>query len=446
MKKRILSILLAMVMCMTLLPTVAMADEPVAQIGEKTYETLAKAIEAVTTTGAIIKLLANVEENVTIPAGKTLTLNLNGKTINGGTNSSTAAITNNGTLTITGAGTIKRGDTGSSAYYVIKNNGNLTFAKGFTGNVTNGSGSSTGNPWAGSSLIDTGTVAGSNLTINNGTFAQDNFIGIKNEEYGNLEINGGKFASHGYYESGTIACAVQNWGTAKITGGTFSGAIGTLSYGQTNKTEITGGTFTNTTFWQQNWKNDSNIPTLEITGGSFTLNANKPWAFGANKTAEITEKEAVNVSGGRFVGAKKEDLANYFIKGFDIDPNTGIVYSPEKVEQTVKTAVVVAVGVATAAVVTKVVVDKLHEVKAAKAAEAEAAEAAKLAEMPTVAIGDSGDAVTTLQTELNALGYDCGEADGFFGQNTHDAVIAFQAANGLTADGVVGAQTWGALL
>ena len=106
-------------------------------------------------------------------------------------------------------------------------------------------------------------------------------------------------------------------------------------------------------------------------------------------------------------------------------------------------------GAAIAAGITVVTVGTIHTVKAIKnykAEKAAAAEAAKLAEMPMVAMGDSGDAVTTLQTELNAQGYACGEVDGVFGQNTLNAVIAFQTANGLDADGVVGAQTWGALL
>ena len=106
-------------------------------------------------------------------------------------------------------------------------------------------------------------------------------------------------------------------------------------------------------------------------------------------------------------------------------------------------------GAAIAAGITVVTVGTIHTVKAIKnykAEKAAAAEAAKLAEMPMVAIGSSGEAVTTLQTELNAQGYDCGEVDGIFGQNTLNAVIAFQTANGLAADGIVGELTWGALL
>lgn len=66
--------------------------------------------------------------------------------------------------------------------------------------------------------------------------------------------------------------------------------------------------------------------------------------------------------------------------------------------------------------------------------------------MPMLGLGSTEEEVKTLQKKLNALGYDCGEADGVFGQNTLNAVIAFQTANGLTADGMVGAQTWAALL
>ena len=47
---------------------------------------------------------------------------------------------------------------------------------------------------------------------------------------------------------------------------------------------------------------------------------------------------------------------------------------------------------------------------------------------------------------LNALGYDCGSVDGIFGSKTKAAVLAFQKANGLGADGIVGPLTWGKLV
>ena len=59
----------------------------------------------------------------------------------------------------------------------------------------------------------------------------------------------------------------------------------------------------------------------------------------------------------------------------------------------------------------------------------------------TLRYGSEGNEVTTLQNRLIALGYLAGSADGKFGRNTKSAVIAFQKANGLSADGVVGTDT-----
>lgn len=56
--------------------------------------------------------------------------------------------------------------------------------------------------------------------------------------------------------------------------------------------------------------------------------------------------------------------------------------------------------------------------------------------------------VKTLQTLLIAKGYNCGGygVDGDFGNGTLSSVKAFQKKCGLTADGVVGKQTWETLL
>ena len=55
--------------------------------------------------------------------------------------------------------------------------------------------------------------------------------------------------------------------------------------------------------------------------------------------------------------------------------------------------------------------------------------------------GMKGEDVRTMQVYLNALGYNCGTADGIFGNKTVEAVKAFQSAEGLTVDGIAGQQT-----
>ena len=64
---------------------------------------------------------------------------------------------------------------------------------------------------------------------------------------------------------------------------------------------------------------------------------------------------------------------------------------------------------------------------------------------PTLRKGDRGDEVKALQERLNALGYDCGDADGAFGTRTKNAVVRFQTDHQLDPDGVVGRKTWAAL-
>jgi hypothetical protein len=64
---------------------------------------------------------------------------------------------------------------------------------------------------------------------------------------------------------------------------------------------------------------------------------------------------------------------------------------------------------------------------------------------PTVSMGSRGSAVQTLQSRLQALGFSPGPIDGIFGSGTDAAVRAFQRSRGLSVDGIVGPQTWGAL-
>jgi peptidoglycan hydrolase-like protein with peptidoglycan-binding domain len=59
--------------------------------------------------------------------------------------------------------------------------------------------------------------------------------------------------------------------------------------------------------------------------------------------------------------------------------------------------------------------------------------------------GDSGASVSTLQRLLAQRGFDPGPVDGDFGAGTQAALVAFQRANGLEADGVCGPRSWAAL-
>lgn len=56
-----------------------------------------------------------------------------------------------------------------------------------------------------------------------------------------------------------------------------------------------------------------------------------------------------------------------------------------------------------------------------------------------------GEDVKLCQERLKVKGYNPGVCDGIYGLNTLDAVIAFQTANDLEPDGVVGRLTWGKL-
>ena len=56
-----------------------------------------------------------------------------------------------------------------------------------------------------------------------------------------------------------------------------------------------------------------------------------------------------------------------------------------------------------------------------------------------------GEDIKAVQNRLNSLGYNAGTADGYYGNGTRTAVINFQTAKGLDADGDVGPTTWNAL-
>ena len=65
--------------------------------------------------------------------------------------------------------------------------------------------------------------------------------------------------------------------------------------------------------------------------------------------------------------------------------------------------------------------------------------------------GSTGDSVRCIQSYLNTISAKTGSSqsitvDGQYGNATTTMVLQFQAANGLTADGKVGSNTWSKLI
>ena len=316
-KKKILAVFLSLCMAMSLLPVTALAaegeetdDTVVAKVGDTTYSSLQTAID--NANGKTVTLQADVSANVTVSSGTTVTIDLNGFTIDGGTVQSSPALTNNGgTVTIQDSseaqtGTIKRSDTSSttSYYTVLNKSGTLTFK---AGKVENNSGK---NPpaWSGSSLICNGPNQEATLILNGGTFSQNNFIAIKNDEKGILEINEGAVVK-------SETQAVQNWCDATINGGTLEGDVTSWTYLSTSATtKISGGSITGELQAVKLTYNNTaatNKPIVEISGtptitGTISVGHqvfNQDGSFVAsNEDADIT------IQGGTFSAQPDSDF------------------------------------------------------------------------------------------------------------------------------------------
>ena len=280
----------------------------VAKVGDTYYKTLADAVAAADNN--TVTLLKDVTAGITIPAGKTMTLDLNGKTL---TNVNDHTILNNGNLTITGTGKVDNishakgalynkgtvvvnggtfdrskengktsNDSGSNSWYTIKNVGSMTIHDGATVQ-TAGNNTTLGKF---SSLVSNGYFDANDystnkgldqpiLTIDGGTF-RGGLNTIKNDDRAKLTINGGTFSN--YYQA-----VVQNHNIAEITGGTFTAAsdANAETYG----------------IYNCGCGAEIDLGTLTVSGGTFT---------GATyAVAEVSSlNAAVNISGGQFAGTK----------------------------------------------------------------------------------------------------------------------------------------------
>lgn len=278
-----------------------------------TFAKLADALAAAD--GATVQLLTDVTESVVIPAGKTITLDLAGHTLSGGTAKGKAAITNNGALTIKdssedGSGRIIREDNGQPSYYVIDNQGTMTVE---SGTVYNNS----GDYKSGSSLVRNGGVKNEAvLNIKGGTFEQEKFIVIKNDDYGILNMTGGVIktgASKQIDGKEYTSSGVQNWGQAVLSGGRIDGAIWTSAWSNdldAPKTVITGDvSVKGDVILERHDKGVSKIPEMSIKGGQFEV---REWKVDNSGVL-------LKISGGTYKGSIPNE--DYIVPGFGLNKN-----------------------------------------------------------------------------------------------------------------------------
>lgn len=232
--------------------------------------------------GGSIQLQNDITASITIPAGKTVTLDLNGKTLMNDSNKDTITVENGATLNLdssNGQGVVNNTSHGYAAlynsgeatvgnvklyrseengsgntFYTILNHGKLTIDGALVQNSANKS-----------SLIDngyssynsgsarTGYVSGKNaknpeLIINSGTF-DGGVTNIKNDDGGIVTINGGSFKG--------ARNAILNWNKMTINDGDFTAKANLI----TNRRD------------ESNKSSDGeilNAGELTINGGKFT--------------------------------------------------------------------------------------------------------------------------------------------------------------------------------
>lgn len=287
--KKLISLLLAIVFIITLLPTMAMASGTATEV-----DTAAALINAVEADGNI-KLTADITLPEPINITESITLDLNGQTI---TSTDTA-------LVVYGGATLTLDDSGTGG----KIKGTTSGPKG---TIQLGKEETDGK---GSLIMNDGIVEaneygvtvfyGSLVTVNGGTITSQ-FAAIGgNNTLGemNMDINGGTLIS-----AQSEAIYMPNQVTLDISDGTITGGI-SLRMGQVN---ISGGTITGmtsgidaiATYWNYEgsaWLGDA----IYVWGG--TYNTNNP-EYGANgNTCNIT------ITGGTFDGKAQAGVAVYDI-------------------------------------------------------------------------------------------------------------------------------------
>ena len=289
----------------------------VASVGSVEYATLTEALENAAT-GDTVKLLENIQLSavVVVPAGKTLTLDLDGKTISVPSDFTGRPIKNEGILTITGNGVVDSSMSESGGYGAVDNYGTLTIENGTFRGSLRASGAAVKNR------------SGATLTINGGVYEKAT-ASVYSE--GALIVNGGTFITTGCSSDSEFwSYTINSLGTLVFNNGTVTGVQGALAISAGTGT-INGGSFEtvpctshpsgSTTFYALYVAGEVGAATATINGGTFTSCYRVAALIGNDNTngdGGINAKATVNIYGGTFRSGS--DAAGY---AFGTGPSTG---------------------------------------------------------------------------------------------------------------------------
>lgn len=216
MKKRVLSCLMALALCMTLLPTAALAEgETIKEVNSAPE--LKNAIE--TGSNSIVKLTADIEISTTLTVSRAVTLDLNGNVLKRTDTGRVIEVQNNGNLTLTdstpSATHSFKVDESTKLWILDKTNGTNTVNGGV---ITGGNANANNNDGGGVIIVSGGTF----------TMTGGNIVGCTAGSGGGVDVSG-TFTMTGGSIAGCVAAHASGGGVYVETGGAFEMSGGSIA-------------------------------------------------------------------------------------------------------------------------------------------------------------------------------------------------------------------------
>ena len=214
MKKRVLSCLMALALCLTLLPTAALAEGASAEVS--TANELTNALNG---DAAIIKLTADIEISTTLTVSRTVTLDLNGNVLKRTDTGRVIEVQDNGNLTLTdstpSATHSFKVDESTKLWILDKTNGTNTVNGGV---ITGGNANANNNDGGGVIIVSGGTF----------TMTGGNIVGCTAGSGGGVDVSG-TFTMTGGSIAGCVAAHASGGGVYVETGGAFEMSGGSIA-------------------------------------------------------------------------------------------------------------------------------------------------------------------------------------------------------------------------